>query len=143
VSGTIGAEAVQAPVAVLEQAIRNDVAPREVETFMRQTEESMAALLEPLRTALAHPAAGPDTRAEATAMPRDHDQARTLLAGLETLLRDDDAEAVEYLNEHRARLRACLPSASFRAMEQAILNYAFDEALTQLRTMVASLEASA
>ncbi|MDG4562661.1 MAG: response regulator [Candidatus Competibacter sp.] len=143
VSGTIGAEAVQAPVAVLEQAIRNDVAPREVETFLRQTEESMAALLEPLRTALAHPTAGPDTRAEATAMPRDHDQARTLLVGLETLLRDDDAEAVEYLHEHRARLRACLPPASFRAMEQAILNYAFDEALTQLRTMMASLEASA
>ena len=76
-------------------------------------------------------------------MPRDYDQARTLLVGLETLLRNDDAEAVEYLREHRARLRACLPPASFRAMEQAILNYAFDEALSQLRTMVASLEASA
>ena len=143
VSGTIGAETVQASAAALEQAIRNDAAPGDVERLLRETERAMTALLEPLRAALAHPVAEPGTRAEATAMPRDYDQARTLLVGLETLLRNDDAEAVEYLREHRARLRACLPPASFRAMEQAILNYAFDEALTQLRTMVASLEASA
>ena len=74
----------------------------------------MAALLEPLRAALAHPTAEPDTRAEATAMPRDHDQARTLLFGLETLLRNDDAEAVEYLHEHRHGCEPVLPPASFR-----------------------------
>ena len=142
-SGTIGAEAVQAPAAALEQAIRNAAALGDVEILILQIEAAMTALLEPLRTALTHPGPAPVTLAAATETPLDRHQVRVLFDDLERLLRDDDAEAVEYWREQRARLRACLPPKSFRAMEQAILNYAFDEALTQLRTAAAALETSA
>ncbi|MDG4582824.1 MAG: ATP-binding protein [Candidatus Competibacter sp.] len=138
VSGTIGAETVRAPAAALEQAIRNTAEPGEIDAVLQETERAMAALREPLRAALA-----PIVATETNEAPLDRDRIRAMLGGLEGLLRDDDAEAVEYLREHRARLRACLPPESFRTLEQAILNYAFDEALAQLRTAAAALEASA
>ncbi len=144
VSATIGAEAVQAPATALEQAIRNAAAPEEIEALVRDTEGAMTTLWGSLRVALASPESAPDVLATtARETPPDRGQVRRLLGGLETLLRDDDPDVVDYLREHRTRLRACLSPEPFRAMEQAILNYAFDEALAQLRTALAAFEASA
>lgn len=63
-----------------------------------------------------------------------------ILARLEQLLADDDAEAADVLAAHRAELAGTLPVESFLALEKAISDYDFETALTQVRIAAARLE---
>ncbi len=127
VSGNIGATAIQRQAADLEQAVRQQAAMPIIEPLLAQTGETLATLIADLRAALR---AGPAAVAAAAV---DWVELAPILARLEQLLGDDDAEAADYLATHRAALVGTLPIEPFLAMEKAVGDYDFEEALKQLR----------
>ncbi len=128
VSGNIGATGVQRLAADLEQALHQDTAISAIEPLLAQTEAALAALLAGLA---AMPCA--ESMAPATIATSREDLA-AILARLQQLLNDDDAEAVDYLATHHAALAGFLPVELLMALEKAVGNYNFEEALQQLLT---------
>ena len=129
VSGNIGATAIQPLAAELEQVLRQQVGMAAIEPLLARTGETLAAWIAELRAALAS-----DQRADLPVAPAlDWAGLQPILARLEQLLADDDAEAADVLATHRAALTATLPVELFRALEKAIGDYDFEGALTHLR----------
>lgn len=130
VSGNIGATGVQELAANLEQAIRQGATPTALEPLLAQTETVLAALLAALN------AAPHEVSTTPTSVVVNREELEFIRARLEQLLTDDDAEAVDYLATHRAALAGSLPTEPFLALEKAVSDYNFDEALQQLLTAV-------
>ena len=126
VSGAIGATTVQKLAATLEQTLRQGAGLAAVAPLLTETGAALAELIVGLRTIQA---AEPVLAAAPTVDPA---ALAVILARLESLLRDDDAEAADYLADHRQTLAGILPDAPFAALAQAITNYDFAEALQQL-----------
>jgi hypothetical protein len=63
--------------------------------------------------------------------------AHRLLGRLGALLENAEGEAVDYLDEHAAPLRAALGPAGFAELERAVRGYDFDRALGKLREFAA------
>ena len=137
VSGNIGATAVQQLAAELEQALRQRADRAALEPLLAQTGEALDALMMGLRAALA--TAQPAAPAAALAM--SWDKLEPVLARLERLLSDDDAEAADYLATHRAILAETLPIEPFLAIEKATTDYHFEEALQRLQKVIQSMKA--
>jgi two-component system sensor histidine kinase/response regulator len=137
VSGNIGATAVQQLAAELEQALRQRADRAALEPLLAQTSEALDALMTGLRAALA--TAQPAAPAAALAM--SWDKLEPVLARLERLLSDDDAEAADYLATHRAILAETLPIEPFLAIEKATTDYHFEEALQRLQKVIQSMKA--
>lgn len=125
VSGAIGATTVQRLAATLEQTLRQGAGLAAVAPLLTETGAALAELIAVLHTL---PAVEPAPAVAAV----DPAALAVILTRLESLLRDDDAEAADYLADHRPALAGILPDAPFAALAQAITNYDFAEALQQL-----------
>ena len=125
VSGAIGATTVQRLAATLEQTLRQGAGLAAVEPLLTETGAALAELITALHAV---------TPAEPVPAVSAVDPAAlaVILTRLESLLRDDDTEAADYLADHRQTLVGTLPDAPFAALVQAITNYDFVEALQQL-----------
>jgi hypothetical protein len=106
-----------------------------LEPLLARTGETLAAWIVELRAALAR--AQPADLPAAPAL--DWAELQPILARLEQLLADDDAEAADVLAAHRAELAGTLPVEAFLALEKAVGDYDFEGALTQLRIAAARL----
>lgn len=124
VSGNIGAIGIQDLAAHLEQAIRQGATPAALEPLLGQIETALAALLAGLGTV--------PREASTATVTVNREELEPILARLRQLLTDDDAEAADYLATHRAALAGSLPAEPFLALEKAVNDYNFDEALQQL-----------
>jgi two-component system sensor histidine kinase/response regulator len=133
VSGNIGATAVEQLAGDLEQALREQQDTAKLEPLLAQAGEALKTLMADLCAALGSAAPTPPAP---SAMNRD--QIKPVLARLEELLSDDDAEAADYLATHRAILAEALPIEPFLAIEKATTAYRFEEALYRLRTVMES-----
>ena len=135
VSGNIGATVIEPLAAELEQALRQPGGMETIEPLLVRTGEALAAWIAQLQAALTsnRPAGLP------AAPALDRAGLQPILARLEQLLADDDAEAADVLAAHRAELAGTLPVEAFLALEKAVGDYDFEGALTQLRIAAARL----
>ena len=132
VAGNIGAAAVQHQAEALEKAIRERQAHAAVRACLATVSASLDALLLGLRTALG---AEPDAVSAPGAEPVNTEAAAHvpgLLAQLQQLLEQDDADAAELLAEHRAVLGSVL-GPHYARLAQAVADYDFESALDALR----------
>jgi len=128
VAGNIGARAVQAAAAALEQAIRDHAeTPAAIDRLAAET----GALVAGLRAALGAEEASP-VAAEAV----DPDRMAAATTRLEALLADSSADALDALVADEPLYRAAL-GAEFAALKQAVGRFDFDAALAQLRSAAA------
>jgi PAS domain S-box-containing protein len=134
VAGSIGATALQQAADLLEQSLRERMAPEALAPRLQDTRQRLQPLIEALRAQLpiegATPGAAADHEgaAQAAAVPLDP----ALVQQLSRMLEEDDAEAAELLAIHRPALQAAL-GARFAVFDAAIGNYDFDTALHALR----------
>jgi len=70
----------------------------------------------------------------------DVDAARPVIARLAGLLEEDDGEAADAMEEARALLAGALTAEEFRALEVAVRDFRYDQALTLLRQVAGRLE---
>jgi CheY-like chemotaxis protein/HPt (histidine-containing phosphotransfer) domain-containing protein len=126
VSGNIGAVTIQTLAADLEQALQQGIPL-----------ETLAAPLDQIGAALDRLIAGFSAKlpAESVAAPTTT-MARVALTAivqrLESLLCDDDTEAVDWFAGHREQLAGSLDAERFQSLAQAISDYDFAEALRHL-----------
>ena len=104
-----------------------------------QSETNLGALLAPVETACAElvaalRAALPDAPPQPAAVSSDIDwgSARQLVARLDSLLADDDSDAVELLRESAPLFKAAL-GTRFAEIERALDSYDLVQALAALR----------
>ena len=125
-SGTLGAVAVQASAAALEQAIRDQRPDAELEALIiavTAAYETLAVALEPhlLETAEPPPSV-------------DRTQLHTAAQRLETLLAEDDLRAGEFFQSVEPLLREALGELQASRLQQHIQGFAYDLALELLRS---------
>src|SRR5207247_4150939 len=122
VAGNLGAKAVQAAAAELEQAIREHTAAAELEPIRRRFAETLTGLLEQLRPILeAEPLAPQATSGSGTAPAIfDPERVRPVLDQLRQQLSEFDAAATETLETHRALLASFFSAAEFGQFEQQV-----------------------
>ena len=126
VSGNIGAVLIQALAADLEQALRQGASLTGIEAPLSQVGTALGDLIAGLSRELP---------AESMAAPpaiTDRALLTPIVQRLESLLYDDDTEAVDWFAQHRAQLAGSLDHERFQALAQAISDYDFTEALRHL-----------
>jgi PAS domain S-box-containing protein len=126
VSANIGAKAQAQAAAALEYAIRQG---SESERLMADFEALLTAMVQRLRVALGQALDATEGVAPAAGAAAG----RQALGRLETLLQNAEGEAVDFLAEHAAPLRAALGAVRFTELEAAVKAYDFDLALGTLR----------
>jgi CheY-like chemotaxis protein len=127
-AGNIGATALQAQAAALEQAIHQQQ-PDAVRAQAGNTRQQLDSLLAAMGQQLKLPADG--MRAEPVAPMLDATGAQAVCARLTRLLQEDDAEAIELLQQHASLLRHTLHDA-FAGIAAAVSRYDFGAALQLL-----------
>ena len=149
VAGTLGARVVQGHAANLESALRHGASPEHANEGLKvlstALEEAVRAMSALLKDAGAdHPdgaASAPETgagnvpapgapSAQGSALPADGE----LLDRLETLIEEDDSEAVDIFNAHAEALRAALGRDIVSVMGEALRAFEFETALEMLRS---------
>ena len=125
VAGNIGLEALQESAAALETALRSGAS---ADAAVAALDAALAKAVAALRQGLG--SGGPSSQAPSAASPEDIARHADRL---EALLAASDGEAVDYLRAHSGVLRAALPGDGFDALERAVGNFAFEEAIAQLR----------
>ncbi|HXJ57417.1 MAG TPA: response regulator [Verrucomicrobiae bacterium] len=130
VAGNLGAKAVQAAAAELEQAIREHTAAAELESIRRRFAEALTGLLEQLRPILEAEPLAPQATSGLETAPAifDPERVRPVLEQLRQQLSEFDAGATETLEAHRALLASLFSAAEFGQFEQQVQGYAFGEA---------------
>ena len=123
-AGNIGATALQAAAETLEQALHHQPADT-VQALADRTRQQLDALVAAITPLL------PAERAPAEPLVVDLEQAQAVRAQLARLLREDDAEAIELLQQHASLLRHGLQDA-YAGIAAAIARYDFGAALQQL-----------
>ena len=123
VSGNIGATGLQHLAERLEKLIR-DNGP--LEEALEQFGLALEELLQNLREAL------PAEQSSNVAVAADPEKVKQVLARLGELLRNDDSEAGDCLEENLDLLRAALGPEVFSRLDQAIKQFDFEKALEQL-----------
>ncbi len=127
VAGNIGASLLQASAAQLERAIHRQEPAAAIHALAAHT----AQLLEPLVAAITRQLPVPVAVAAASTAPFDPAAAAALCARLAQLLREDDAESIEMLQEHAALFKQALPGA-YAEIAAAVAQYDFETALERL-----------
>ena len=132
-AGSIGATALQAQAAALEQALHDQLPPVALEPLL----QACSAQLDPLIAALAAwLAASQDAdRQRAAAAPVEPPDPRALRAALqriERLLADSDSAAEQAWDEQAALLRPVL-GAQWAAVDAALRGFDYEQALQALR----------
>jgi two-component system, sensor histidine kinase and response regulator len=128
-AGSLGAEELQERAGRLEQAIKQGASDEEIASLAEETDSELRPLVAALRKALAPAGA---VTPESASPDLDWATARELVERLETLLDDDDAEAIELFEQEADLLRPALAKGA-RAVEQALQNWNLVEALKALR----------
>lgn len=126
VAGNIGASLLQASAAQLERAIHLQEPLADIQAQAERT----AALLGPLVAAIDRHLPAPLAVVEA-AVSIDTAQADAICTRLASLLREDDAESIELLQEHATLLQQVL-NGTFNEIETAVAQYDFETALERL-----------
>ncbi|WPP46267.1 response regulator [Pseudomonas sp. AN-1] len=124
-AATVGAAVVAQHAATLEALLRENAPASVVNPALERLAQHLEPLLGALEVALE---AAPAAIAPALAP----EQLETIRARLETLLHEDDAEAVTCFNEHAAALRAALAD-DYPRLEHAIRRFEFATALAILQ----------
>jgi len=131
-AGTIGATALAEMAHSVEQAIGQNASTSTIEALLEPVDTACQALIAALQTQLP-PEEEPGTDGAAGASIHAA-AAQQLLARLETLLADDDSDAVELFQDETPALKALLGPA-FNDMKRALDSYDFVDALATLRTV--------
>ncbi|BDT69539.1 sensor histidine kinase RcsC [Comamonadaceae bacterium OS-1] len=126
VAGNIGASLLQASAAQLERAIHLQEPLHEIQAQAERT----AQLLGPLVVAIDRQLPAPIAVVEA-AGSFDVAQADAICTRLADLLREDDAESIELLQEHASLLQQAL-HGTYAEIETAVAQYDFETALERL-----------
>jgi two-component system sensor histidine kinase/response regulator len=127
VAGNIGAAEMQARAGAVEAAIRGGLAGDAVAALLDEMRQTLDALVAAITAALPAEESAPVAGGEV-----DWAAARPLLARLEALLAEDDAEASDLFSESGETLRAALGAAAGK-IEQSLRDYDFETALSLLR----------
>ena len=129
VAGNIGATLVQGDAATLEDALRRaDAAAPELGARIEALDASLAPLIAALRAGLSAPAANATLEGAGDVDPVE---LQRVIARLQTLLADMDAEAADWLAQHAALLARAFP-AQFRGIESALQDFDFEVAASLL-----------
>ncbi|KQP22101.1 ATP-binding protein [Pseudorhodoferax sp. Leaf267] len=127
-AATIGAAGLARHAQAAEAALEHDQADHAAEDILLQAcEDDCQRLITALRQVLA-----PPPQAAAPEIASDSNAVRAVLTQLETLLAQDDAEAIDLFQRHEALLRPALGEAH-AAVAAAIHGYDFSEAAQLLR----------
>ena len=146
-AGTIGAEELSVRAQAAESALERYAPEAQVQPLLEDVEAACAALVAALRQALrlvarlhgrdAAERARPTTQAEP-----DWAAVQAVVARLEALLQDYDAEALELFEQSEQLLRPVL-GQGYTGLADALRIYDFDEAMGQLREAAARMPAIA
>ncbi|MDB5848315.1 MAG: hypothetical protein JWP29_2067 [Rhodoferax sp.] len=128
VAGNIGATPLQQRAADVEEAIRAHVEPVRIAPLLTALAMLLDALLRALDASLLPLDA--DTSADPASANAEREP---VLRQLAAFMAEDDAEALELLQQHRRVLRLWLGAASYDEMEAALGRYDFELALQALR----------
>ena len=128
IAGNLGAKAVQAGAAELEEAIRKKLGSGPLEALQQRLSTILAALMEGLRAGLGE-APKPSS---AVSAPIDPEQGKALVAQMRNQLADCDAAATASLEAHRAWFASLFSEEAFAQFEQHVQGYQFGEAQTLL-----------
>ena len=143
-AATIGAEGLARLAGQAEAALAQgrDGSPplADMTSLLQPVDDAVAALVQALVLALPQPAQAAAPTGQANAP--DWQSLRPLLERLDALLAEDDAEAVDLFQEHRAELKNAL-GPQFQQMESALGDFMLNEALEALRTAQQRLAALA
>lgn len=131
-AATIGANGLAEQAGVLEDSLRLGPPDSQFDAQLSALGESCAELIARLQAVLPAQAV-----TEAAAGAIDWPRVRQLVARLEYLLGDDDADAIELFQQEAALFKAVLGSG-FAALERAINSYILDDALAVLRAAIHS-----
>ena len=126
VAGNIGASLLQASAAQLERAIHLQEPLADIQAHAERT----AGLLGPLVAAIDRQLPTPIAVVEA-AVAVDSAQVDAICARLANLLREDDAESIELLQEHATLLQQVL-HGTYAEIETAVAQFDFETALERL-----------
>ncbi|SDX64767.1 hypothetical protein SAMN05421644_10890 [Allochromatium warmingii] len=135
-AGHIGAYLVQERAQALETACQADTSRARLEALLAE----MVAQLEPVLCglqALDPPAESAATATEAMALDRPALEA--LLLRMQALLEAGDTEVSDWLAELSALVRGSPVADALPPLQQAIDEYAFDDALTQVQRLRAAM----
>jgi len=134
-AATIGAAPLAELAAAAEQAIAGQAPEDTLEALLAPVEAGCSQLVQALRAVLADPAPAATATATATHSeppPSDGAAGHALLARLDCLLADDNADAIELFRESAPTLEALL-GPRYADVERALEQFRFPQALAALR----------
>ncbi|MCC8194389.1 MAG: response regulator, partial [Deltaproteobacteria bacterium] len=128
--GSIGATILATAAAELESALASGNAADAAEAA-KDTFDALGSLITMLQTAFPDEPLLRDAPPDAAPSPSG--EVDGTLAALVSLLSDDDAASLKYLEQHSATLEKTLGANIFTRVEQAVSRFELDEALALLR----------
>ncbi|HEY4161663.1 MAG TPA: response regulator [Dongiaceae bacterium] len=123
-AGTIGATALQGQAEALETAIQSDAPVNEMTPLVAAWGEAMHSMTSALQAAL--PLGEPPAPATTAVDPAE---AARMLDRVEALLRGNDGDAVDLIDQEAATLNSVLGAEKYRALAEAAHEFDFDRAL--------------
>ena len=130
-AGNLGASGLERAAATLEAGCGDGVPSEQIDARLA----SLDAELTPLVTALGDLETQESTPVNAPVSSADQAEIETLLDALQSLLEDDDGDAVETLAILQERLADGASQAAFRRLAKAVETYRFDQALELLANL--------
>jgi len=129
-AASMGADPLRWSAAALEQALHAQADAQILESLLRDTQQRLHALVAGLR-ATPGLIADPARQSSAELTPDQRAQLQDVIQRLQHMLEQDDSDAQSLWDAHAPGLRAVLQQAD--ALEQAINNFDFDQALSFLQ----------
>ena len=132
-AATVGAPDISTAAAHLEHSLNDEsfVPDAALLASLTQRMERLASAVD--ASGMLNDAQQPAPAAATSSGQTSQGDDSALLARLETLLADDDAQASELFAEHRARLASLLPPDALQGLEAGLRAYDFEEALAHLK----------
>ncbi|BFM39244.1 response regulator [Synechocystis sp. LKSZ1] len=128
VAGNIGASEVQQAAACLEKAIKEGQPRREIEAYLAEVTFPLHQVIEALEAQLTPSSPTPTVLSQS---PVDLAQVKSVCQRLAQLLQEDDAEAADFLQNHRDLLSQAFPG-HYAAIAAGINAFDFEAALMAL-----------
>ncbi|WP_246448599.1 response regulator [Roseateles oligotrophus] len=128
-AGNIGASAVQAAAAQVEEGFREEQSLVNIVARITPLRVLLAALIESLQAAL------PEESSPTEFRPLDEAEVEAQLQALQSLLQHDDPEALDHFKQHSAALRPRLGEVHAEIAE-ALDRFDFDRASRSLKTVL-------